>query len=283
MVGSLFMLFGNMIAIFIYWSIGIQGAIAFDLATYVISALLIMSMKVNEEVRLPNGNHKFNEINISMVWIDFGAGFSYIKSSKLLLALIFGFFLFGIVNGGLSVMPAFIMKYNLAPTNYEQMMMWMGIVFGISVLVGSVLCSILAKKVKLSTAIIIGLFISGLALGICGVVDSIALFFVFTGITGLSIPLINIGIGGWLPKIVDPKMMGRVQGWIIPINMLSHTITLGLIAAFFPKLLTIEALFWIIGGMILVTGIFFTFTLPKYDSEEYEYQGKVLLEEKVPV
>jgi MFS transporter, DHA3 family, macrolide efflux protein len=283
MVGSLFMLFGNMIAIFIYWSVGIQGAIVFDLATYVISALLIMSMKVNEEVRLPNGNHKFNEINISMVWKDFGAGFSYIKSSKLLLALIFGFFLFGIVNGGLSVMPAFIMKYKLAPTNYEQMMMWMGIVFGISVLVGSVLCSMLAKKVKLSTAIIIGLFISGLALGICGVVDSIALFFVFTGITGLSIPLINIGIGGWLPKIVDPKMMGRVQGWITPINMLSHTITLGLIAAFFPKLLTIEALFWIIGGMILVTGIFFTFTLPKYDSDEYEYQGEVLLEEKVPV
>lgn len=99
MVSSLFMLFENMIAIFIYWSVGIQGAIAFDLVTYIISALLIMSMKVKEELRLPNGSHALNEINIKMVWKDFGAGFSYIKQSKLLLALIFGFFFFGVVNG----------------------------------------------------------------------------------------------------------------------------------------------------------------------------------------
>lgn len=283
MVGSIFMLFGNMLAIFIYWSVGIQGAIAFDLVTYVISALLIMSMKVKEEIRLPNGSHRFKEINLSMVWQDFGAGFAYIKSSKLLLSLIFGFFLFGIINGGLSVMLVFIMKYKLAPENYEMMMMWMGIVFGVSVLAGSVICSMFAKKIKLSHAIILGLFISGMAVGICGVVDTITLFIVFTSIIGLSIPLINIGIGGWLPKIVDPKMMGRVQGWITPVNMLSHTITLGLIAAFFPKFITVESLFWIIGGMIIVTGIFFSFTLPKYDSEEYEYQSEVLLEEKVPV
>jgi MFS transporter, DHA3 family, macrolide efflux protein len=283
MVGSMFMLFGNMIAIFIYWGVGIQGAIAFDLITYIISALLIMSMSVNEEVRLPNGIHKFKDINVGMVWKDFGAGFSYIRSSKLLLALIFGFFLFGIVNGGLSVMPAFIMKYKLAPENYEQMMMWMGVVFGISVLVGSVVCSILAKKMKLSTAIVIGLFVSGLALGFSGIASNVWIFFVLTAITGLSIPLINIGLGGWLPKIVDPKMMGRVQGWITPVNMLSHTITLGLIAAFFPKFLTVEALFWVVGGALFIVGLFYMFTLPKYDVEETEEKSELAVKEKVPV
>jgi MFS transporter, DHA3 family, macrolide efflux protein len=283
MVGSMFMLFGNMLAIFIYWSVGIQGAIAFDLVTYVISALLIMSMKVNEEVRLPNGKHKFKDINIGMVWKDFGAGFAYIKNSKLLMALIFGFFLFGIVNGGLSVMPAFIMKYKLAPDNYEQMMMWMGIVFGVSVLVGSVICSMLAKKIKLSTAIIIGLFTSGIAIGLCAVAANIWVFFIFTALMGLSIPLVNIGLGGWLPKIVDPKMMGRVQGAITPINMLSHTVTLALIAAFFPKFLSVEALFWVVGGALFIVGLFYMFTLPKYDVEEKEETTDLNLKEKVPV
>lgn len=283
MVGSMFMLFGNMLAIFIYWSVGIQGAIAFDLVTYVISALLIMSMKVNEEVRLPNGKHKFKDINIGMVWKDFGAGFAYIKNSKLLMALIFGFFLFGIVNGGLSVMPAFIMKYKLAPDNYEQMMMWMGIVFGVSVLVGSVICSMLAKKIKLSSAIIIGLFTSGIAIGLCAVAANIWVFFIFTALMGLSIPLVNIGLGGWLPKIVDPKMMGRVQGAITPINMLSHTVTLALIAAFFPKFLSVEALFWVVGGALFIVGLFYMFTLPKYDVEETEETTDLNLKEKVPV
>ncbi|MGA4721220.1 MFS transporter [Fictibacillus nanhaiensis] len=283
MVGSVFMLFGNMMAIFIYWSVGIQGAIAFDLITYIISALLIMSMKVNEEVRLPNGNHTFKEINVKMVWKDFGAGFSYIKQSKLLLSLIFGFFLFGVVNGGLSVMPAFIMKYKLAPENYEQMMMWMGVVFGVSVLIGSVLCSMLAKKMKLSHAIVIGLFGSGFALGLCAFASNIWIFFILSALAGLSIPLINIGIGGWLPKIVDPKMMGRVQGWITPINMLSHTITLGLIAMFFPKFLTVEALFWVVGGALIFVGFFYLFTLPKYDVEEKEDSVNQELIEEVPV
>jgi MFS transporter, DHA3 family, macrolide efflux protein len=283
MVGSIFMLFGNMLAIFIYWSVGIQGAIAFDLVTYVISALLIMSMKVNEEVRLPNGKHKFKDINIGMVWKDFGAGFSYIKNSKLLMAIIFGFFLFGVVNGGLSVMPAFIMKYKLAPENYEQMMMWMGIVFGVSVLVGSVVCSMLAKKIRLSTAIIIGLFVSGLAIGLCAVAENIWVFFIFTALMGLGIPLVNIGLGGWLPKIVDPKMMGRVQGTITPINMLSHTVTLALIAAFFPKFLSVEALFWVVGGALFIVGLFYMFTLPKYDVEEAEETTDMGLNEKVPV
>jgi MFS transporter, DHA3 family, macrolide efflux protein len=283
MVGSMFMLFGNMLAIFIYWSVGIQGAIAFDLVTYVVSALLIMSMKVNEEVRLPNGKHKFKDINIGMVWKDFGAGFSYIKNSKLLMALIFGFFLFGVVNGGLSVMPAFIMKYKLAPENYEQMMMWMGVVFGVSVLAGSVICSMLAKKIKLSTAIIIGLFASGLAIGLCALAENIWVFFIFTALMGLGIPLVNIGLGGWLPKIVDPKMMGRVQGAITPITMLSHTVTLALIAAFFPKFLSVEALFWVVGGALFIVGLFYMFTLPKYDVEETEETTDMDLKEKVPV
>ncbi|MBY6036580.1 MFS transporter [Fictibacillus nanhaiensis] len=283
MVGSVFMLFGNMIAIFIYWTIGIQGAIVFDLVTYVISALLIMSMKVDEEIRLPNGNHKYKDINIKLVWQDFGAGFSYIKSSKLLMSLIFGFFMFGVVNGGLSVMPAFIMKYKLAPDNYEQMMMWMGVVFGVSVLVGSVLCSMIANKIKLSYAIVLGLFISGAAIGLCAIAQHIWTFFVFTGILGLSIPLINIGIGGWLPKIVDPKMMGRVQGWITPINMLSHTITLGLIAAFFPKFVTVEALFWVVSVSLIIVGVFYLLTLPRYEDEESEAEKEVVFKEKVPV
>jgi MFS family permease len=283
MVGSMFMLFGNMIAIFIYWSVGIQGAIAFDLLTYIISALLITSMKIKEDVRLPNGNHKFKDIKVGMVWKDFAGGFAYIKSSKLLLSLILGFFMFGVVNGGLSVMPAFIMKYKLAPDNYEQMMIWMGIVFGISVLVGSVLCSMVAKKIKLSTAIIWGLFGGGLSLGACALAENVWVFLGITAITGLSIPLVNIGIGGWLPKIVDPKMMGRVQGWITPLMMLSQTVTLMLIGMFFPKILTVESLFYVVGGSLVIVGLFYMMTLPKYEKEEMDAEKDALEAEKIPV
>ncbi|WP_144701600.1 hypothetical protein [Fictibacillus phosphorivorans] len=76
-------------------------------------------------------------------------------------------------------------------------------------------------------------------------------------------------------------MMGRVQGWISPINMLSHTMTLGLIAVLFPKVLTVEMLFWVIGGCLIVVGLFYMLTLPKYDMDEEENKKELQLE-KVP-
>jgi MFS transporter, DHA3 family, macrolide efflux protein len=283
MVGSMFNLFGGMLAIFIYWGVGIQGAVAFDMVTYIISALLIMSMKVKEEVRLPNGKHKMSDIRFNVVLKDFGAGMKYIRASKLLMSLIFGFFLFGVVNGGLSVMPAFILKYKLAPDNYEQMMVGMGIVFGLSVLVGSVLCSVIVKKVKLYQAIVLGLLGSGIAIGLCAVAPNVWVFFVWTVLMGLAIPLVNIGLGGWMPKIVDPKMMGRVQGCITPLTMLSQTVTLALIAAFYPIVLSIEGLFWIVGGSLAIVGFFYWFTLPKYEKEETGIKEDLEITEKVPV
>jgi MFS transporter, DHA3 family, macrolide efflux protein len=284
MVGSMFMLFGNMLAIFIYWTVGIQGAIAFDLATYIISALLIMSMRVKEEVRLPNGRHRWSDIQLSLVLKDFGAGLKYIRASKLLMSLIFGFFLFGVINGGLAVMPAFILKYKLAPDNYEQMMMWMGVVFGVSVIIGSVLCSMIVKKIKLYQAIVLGLLGSGLAIGLIAVAESFTVFFGLAALMGLMIPLVNIGIGGWMPKIVDPKMMGRVQGCISPLTMLSHTVTLALIALFFPKWISIEALFYGVGGLLCIVGIFYWITLPKYDGNEGRTdETELKVSEKVPV
>ena len=69
---------------------------------------------------------------------------------------------------------------------------------------------------------------------------------------------------------------------LFPINILSHTITLGLIAAFFPSVLTVEGLFWIVGGSLILVGLFYLITLPKYDVEENEENDEAELE-KVPV
>ncbi len=160
MTSSLFMLFGNALGIYIYWTFGIQGAIIFDSITYLISAILIKACVLNEEIRLPNGKIVWREISLKSVLEDFKEGFSYIINKKLLFYLIIGFFAFGIVNGDFSVMPTYILKYKLAPENYEQILIYMGIAFGCSVLIGSVLASIVAKKLKIYQMIVIGLLIS---------------------------------------------------------------------------------------------------------------------------
>lgn len=270
MTSSLFMLFGNALGIFIYWTIGLQGAIIVDFATYIVSALLIRACMLSEEVRLPNGTHKWKEINIKFVAKDFKAGLLYIIKSPLLVYLIIGFFVFGIVNGGMSVMPAYILKYKLAPDNYEEIMVLVGIVFGISVLLGSIIASVLAKKLKLYQMVIIGVGVSGAFVIASGYSTSVFYYLTFSALVGLSLPFVNIGIGGWLPRIVDPKMMGRVQGWITPVMMLSQSITLGIIALTFQKVVSVEGIYVLVGGCLLFVSFFYMATLPKHSEEEEE-------------
>jgi len=95
-----------------------------------ISSLLIRLTPLADNIRMPNGEHRFKDLSLRVVWQDFKRGFTYILNNKLLLAL----------------------------------------------------------------------------------------------------PLIHIAIGGWMPSIIAPEMMGRVQGWINPLMMLAQSITLGVIS-----------------------------------------------------
>jgi hypothetical protein len=74
-----------------------------------------------------------------------------------------------------------------------------------------------------------------------------------------------------MPKIVHPKLMGRVSGWIDPLMMFAQSITLGLIAVLFPKIISnIEYLYYGMATVILLVFLFYALTLPKL-SRELEY------------
>ena len=275
MVMSLFMLLGNAVAIFVYWTTGIYGAIAVDLVTFVVSAILIKKCVIPEEVRLPNGKHSWKDLNIQSVSKDFTAGMKYILNHKLLLSLIGGFVVFGIVNGGFSVIPIFILKYKLAPDSYEEYSILLGVAFGAGVLIGSIFSSMLTQKFKFHVLIVAGLVISGTFIIVASFAPTTWLFLMIIFIAALGLPLVNIAIGGWMPSIIDPKMMGRVQGWINPLMMLSQSITLGVIAMTFPSVITVEMLYWLVGGCLITVAVFYTIILPKYVKQD-QTQSAVL-------
>ncbi|TMU88231.1 MFS transporter [Bacillus sp. BHET2] len=276
MVMSLFMLLGNAIAIFVYWTTGIYGALAVDFVTFVVSALLIKRCEIPEEVRLPNGEHSWKDLNIRSVSKDFTEGMKYILNHKLLLSLIGGFVVFGVVNGGFAVIPIFILKYKLAPDSYEEYSILLGVAFGAGVLIGSIFSSMLAEKYKFHVLIVAGLVISGTFIITASFATTTWTFLMIIFIAALGLPLVNIAIGGWMPSIINPKMMGRVQGWINPLMMLSQSITLGVIAVTFPSVVTVEMLYWLVGGCLIIVGIFYTIILPKYVKEEEDNQPAVI-------
>lgn len=279
LVMSLFMLFGNGLGIFAYWTVGVYGALIVDFVSFIISALLIRACRIDEEVRMPNGKHQFKDLKVKLVFEDFKIGFIYIIRHKLLRTLLVGFFMFGVVNGGFSVMPVFILKYKLAPNTYEELSIIIGVVFGIGVLVGSVIASLLSQKIKLYQLIIVGLLINGGFVIASSIPNNLVVFMTVLFFSALALPLINVAIGGWMPSIVDPKMMGRVQGLITPLMMLSQSLTLGFIAFGFPKYISVDMLYWLVGGSLMLVGIFYAFTLPKYEKNKADSKSISTIQE----
>jgi len=270
MLFSIFMVFGVGIGAAMYKTIGIHGAVAVDFVSFIISGLLIRSCQIPSSARLPNGRLEWKDVSIKSSFVDFKDGILYIIKNRLLASLIFGFFVFGFFNGAFAILPMFTMKYELSPTNYEWYASLFAISLGLGLLTGSGLGTLIASKFKPHQLMIFPIFLTSLLVFFLGFTDRISIFLIIVFIIGTCLGPINIAIGGWMPKIVHPKLMGRVSGWIDPLMMFAQSMTLGLIALLFPKIIEeIDFLYYGIAAIILLVSLFYAFTLPKL-SEAFE-------------
>lgn len=276
MTMSLLILFGNSLGALCYWSFGIEGAILVDFLSFLVSAWLIRSVRLSEEVRLPNGKSSWRELSVKSVFADLKVGSQYILRFRLLLTLILGLLIVGLCQGGMFVLPTFMMKYKLAPENYEEMIALMGIFSGIGILLGSPFATWLAKKMKLYALIILGFFLGGVAYAGASQSEN-AWFFLATNFAfGFTMPMVNVAFFGWMAQIVDPKMMGRVQGWMTPLSVIASGISLGFIAWAFPVYISVSGGYMMMAGLLFATTVFYLLTLPKLVRE---YEGRQAEEE----
>ncbi|SEF51307.1 MFS transporter [Paenibacillus sp. UNC499MF] len=267
-VFGLFMLFGTALGALAYHWIGVEGAVVIDGLGFILSALLIRSCSFEEKVEQPNGPGKWRDMSVKTVWVDFAEGMRYIWRKPLLLSMITGFILFGFVNGGFAVLPLFTLKYKLATGEYEKFASLYSICLGVGVLAGSALGAILAKKIKPHVMIIGSVVSSGLMVIVGNYITDVWLFILGFLLMGILIAPANIAIGGWMPQIVDGKMMGRVNAWIDPLMMGAQSLALGLIALFYPRFVSLDWIYIVLGLIMLVVAAFYTIMLPKQAAEE---------------
>lgn len=271
-VMGLFMLFGMGLGAAAYHYLGIEGAVIIDGVSFLVSGTLITLCRFAPEVRLPNGKAHLRDISFRSISADFSEGLTYIKRHKLLLSILTGFFLFGFVNGVFAVLPIFTMKYKLSPDHYQAYSSLFTIFLGIGVLIGSALGPVLIKKCSKVFVVIGGLLLVGVLTLIFGTVSNIWLYFSLVLVCGSVIAPVNVALGGWLPEIVDPARMGRVNAWIDPLMMIAQSVALGIIAAAFPALLSVNALYTLLGGCILAAGFYYWIVLPSLSRNHKLFQ-----------
>lgn len=64
-------------------------------------------------------------------------------------------------------------------------------------------------------------------------------------------------------ELVDPKFMGRVTAWIDPFMMFAHSLALGIIAAVFPNWISVDALYYAIGILMVGISFYYLAVLPR--------------------
>lgn len=262
MIMGLFMLFGMSLGAAAYRFLGIEGAILIDALSFIISGLLILSCRFTAEVRMPGGHHALRDIRFPQLLKDFREGLRYILGHKLLLTLISGFLFFGIVNGVFAVLPIFAMKYKLSPDNYMLHASLITLCLGTGFLIGSLAGSPLIRRFTRSRVLIFGLLLSSLLIVALGSADTLWIYLPLVLIEGICIAPVNIALGSWLPELVIPQNMGRVNALIEPVMMLGHSLALGFVAIAFPAVVSITWLHYILGICTLLVSVYYGFALP---------------------
>ncbi|EJS62919.1 MFS transporter [Bacillus wiedmannii] len=262
MIQSLFSIFGTGISIFIYWYFGISGAIVINIICFLCSGLLINSLSISEEVRLPNGSHKIKDLSIKKILIEFLSGLEYTFKNRILSQLVLGFVLFGLLNGILAVLPIYTLKYKLIPNGYEEVSILLGSVMGIGLLLGSFCSSFFVKRFNAKVIIVSCSMLTGFCFGICSLANNLFVFMLFIFLSAFFVPFINVAIVGLVFNIVDSKFMGRVQSIISPIALLFQTLSLSFIAVVYPRWISLEFLYLTLFGLMFCAGILYLFFLP---------------------
>jgi DHA3 family macrolide efflux protein-like MFS transporter len=262
-VAGVFMLFGVGLGALAYKFIGIEGAVIIDGISFIVSALLIRSCSIPKEVRLPNGKTGWKDIQLRTVLADFRQGIVYILKYKLLLSIIFGFFVFGLINGGFAVLPIFTMKYKLAPANYETYSSLFSIFLGIGFIIGSVVGNQIMKNMKPYQIIIAGIFATGILTISFGFTQNVWVYLGLILAAGLILAPVNMALNGWMTELVEPKLMGRVSAWIEPLMMSAHSLALGLIAAAFPKWVNVDVMYYVLGVLMFAVSLYYFMVLPR--------------------
>lgn len=154
------------------------------------------------------------------------------------------------------------MKYKLSPDQYVVHSSLVTVFMGIGFLIGSILGPILIRRYTRTPILITCLFLASLFLAGLGLVPRVELYFVIILLAGIAIAPINIALGSWLPELVPPQNMGRVNSLIEPVMMLGHSLALGTISLAFPVWINVTWLHLTLAICTVAVSFFYLRSLP---------------------
>ena len=247
---------GSFVALYIYRSYGIHGVFVIDGIFSLIAVFLLAKADVPESASLPNGREGDGRPLLSVL-ADVKAGLVYVWNSLTLRSILLAFMTFGLLNAMLAVLPIFSIRFELTAdvATYQNYATWMSFMLGTSFVLGSLTSTWWHKRLRLFILIPGGLGVIALLLTLLGVVRMPVLFFAIIFVIGFVIVMINVMVGGTLPRIVTPAYMGRTYALLDPASLATKSVALMAIGYLFPNVFSLLTLY-IVSGCLLLLNMF---------------------------
>lgn len=227
--------------------LGVHGAIIIDGITFFLSAILIMTMKIKEDIKKSD-----KKVDIKEYLKMSGEGFSYVFKNSVLIrmALVATFLNFSFVP--LNVLRPVYVEEVLKSGAGGLSLTAIGITLGI--IVGGLLMAKVGDKVKPQLAMAGGLGMMGFnyaLLGIPGIynfqyINPLYYATVISFFFGFFLPVAQAPMSAYVLKSTDKSMLGRVSS-IMGIIMLAATPIGGAIVGFVGEYVSVSMLFIIMG------------------------------------
>ncbi len=264
-------LVGTAAAAVIIAVIGSSGAIYVDMMTFILSALIILSMKLKDDA-----NEKAEEFSVSAYMKDLKDGFMYCATKKRLVAItMIVLFLNGILVPLDSLKTPMINELMHGDALFLSAF---GISFVVSMLVGSMIFPTIYKRLNAKMVLV---FVSVVITAVYFIIVAasplytnpyVALGFlvVLTAVLGLSITIANMFLGVESYRIIDKEYLARTSSIGNALGSAIMPVTAGLISG----LLQFSNVAHIFLGAGVVAIVFCIILIAKGDLDEKETTAK---------
>ncbi|RXZ82319.1 MFS transporter [Paenibacillaceae bacterium] len=247
MVFSFSSVIGPALGIAVYSATSLGAVLLLDVAGALIANTMLMFVTINQPKREKQQSPSFMS--------EFKLGWTAFIKVKPIVILAVTTAIFGIVFMPLATLFPFMTLSHFGRGGYSASLV--EAVFGIGMIIGGVLLSILASKWKDITYITISLLLIGVTSAASGVLnkEGFMLFVVLSFFMGAAAPFFNGPYMAMIQRAFEPEMLGRVMSIVTSVMMLSSPIGLALAGPIVERFGVQVWFFWS-GVVIILTGIF---------------------------
>lgn len=249
-------LLGVAIAGFVIASMGIEGAMVIDAVTFLLSGLIILTVKFPKEAPKPLSGASF-----MAAYVD---GIKYAFGHKAILGLL--------ISGALinffltpfnALLPAYIQDIlNMGPEGISIM----SVCLGVGGILGGILAGVIGKRLGAKGLIFLGLFLLGIFYTVLGLpqyidfFDSIVVISIDFLLLAAMASVAGAGIKTYLMSAIDKDQLARVGG-IMSMFMMCATPLGAFLAGILVTAIPLSLMIVVFGGMILLSTLIPVITL----------------------